>query len=100
MSHITTKDGVKLHVKEWGQGRPVIMAHGWPLSADTFDDLSLAVADAGMRAISYDRRDTSGRQAAKGIAQAKLIEYDNAPHGLFASHKDRLIADVIEFLDH
>jgi len=56
MSHVTTKDGVKLYVKDWGQGRPVVMAHGWPLSADSFDDLAVAIADAGMRAISYDRR--------------------------------------------
>ena len=56
MSHITTQDGTKLYVKDWGQGRPVVMTHGWPLSADSFDDLSLAIADAGMRAISYDRR--------------------------------------------
>jgi len=271
MSYATTRDGVRLYVKDWGQGRPVVMTHGWPLCADTFDDLSMAIAEAGMRAISYDRRgfgrseqpwdgydydtladdlssvleqtaaqdvtllgfsmgggevarymsrhhgkrarqavlvssivpymlqtddnpkgveqavfddmtqamkndrakfwsgffkdffgvditnypvsgevidwarsmsmqaglkptlacakafattdfradlaafniptliihgtadkivpiDTSARQAAKGIAQAKLIEYDGAPHGLFASHKDRLIADVIGFL--
>jgi len=56
MNQVTTKDGVKLYVKDWGQGRPVVMAHGWPLSADSFDDLSMAIADAGMRAISYDRR--------------------------------------------
>ena len=56
MSYITTKDSVNLYVKDWGQGRPVVMMHGWPNSADTFDDLSLAIADAGMRAISYDRR--------------------------------------------
>lgn len=56
MSYITTKDKVQLYVKDWGQGRPVIMAHGWPLSSDSFDDLSMAIADAGMRAISYDRR--------------------------------------------
>ena len=56
MSHITTPDGVKLYVKDWGQGRPVILMHGWPLSADSFDDMSCAIADAGMRAISYDRR--------------------------------------------
>ena len=37
-------------------GRPVVMMHGWPLSADTFDDLAMAVADAGLRAIAYDRR--------------------------------------------
>ena len=56
MSHIKTKDDVKLYVKDWGKGRPVIMMHGWPLSADSFDDLSIAVANAGMRAIAYDRR--------------------------------------------
>ncbi len=56
MSYVTTKDGFKLYVKDWGAGRPVVMTHGWPLSADSFDDLSMAIADAGMRAISYDRR--------------------------------------------
>ena len=56
MSHVKTKDGVNLYVKDWGSGRPVIMMHGWPLTADTFDDLALAVAGAGMRAIAYDRR--------------------------------------------
>jgi non-heme chloroperoxidase len=56
MSYITTRDDCKLYVKDWGTGRPVVMTHGWPLSADSFDDLSVAIADAGMRAISYDRR--------------------------------------------
>ncbi len=56
MNHITTKDGTQLYVKIWGHGHPVIMMHGWPLSADSFDDLSLAIANAGMQAISYDRR--------------------------------------------
>lgn len=56
MSFVNTKDGVKLYLKDWGQGRPVVMAHGWPLSADSFDDLAMAIANAGMRAISYDRR--------------------------------------------
>ncbi len=56
MGTVTTKDNCKLYVKDWGSGRPVIMMHGWPLSADSFDDLSMALADAGLRAISYDRR--------------------------------------------
>ncbi len=56
MSYVTTEDGTKLYFKEWGKGRAVVMAHGWPLSADSFDDLSVAIAEAGMRAISYDRR--------------------------------------------
>lgn len=56
MSYITTRDDVKLYFKDWGKGRPVVMMHGWPLSSATFDDLSMALADAGFRAISYDRR--------------------------------------------
>jgi pimeloyl-ACP methyl ester carboxylesterase len=56
MPYVTTKDGVRLYTKDWGRGRPVVMMHGWPLSSDTFDDLSMAIADAGMRAIAYDRR--------------------------------------------
>jgi pimeloyl-ACP methyl ester carboxylesterase len=56
MSFVKTHEGVKLYVKDWGEGRPVIMLHGWPLSADTFDDLAMAIANAGLRAIAYDRR--------------------------------------------
>ncbi len=56
MAFITTKDGTQLYYKDWGKGRPVVLIHGWPLSSDSFDDLSQALADAGMRAIAYDRR--------------------------------------------
>lgn len=56
MAYITTKDNVRLYYKEWGSGRPVVLLHGWPLSADTFDALGLVLADAGMRVIAYDRR--------------------------------------------
>ena len=54
--YLTTKDGTKLYVKDWGKGRPVILIHGWPLSADSWDDQAMVIADAGMRAIAYDRR--------------------------------------------
>ncbi len=56
MSYITTRDNNKLYVKDWGAGRPVILIHGWPLSADSWDDQAAAIADAGLRAIAYDRR--------------------------------------------
>ncbi len=56
MPYITTQDNTKLYVKDWGTGRPVILIHGWPLSADSWDDQAMAIADAGMRAIAYDRR--------------------------------------------
>lgn len=56
MPMIKTRDGTDLYVKDWGAGRPVILLHGWPLSADSWDAQAMAFADAGYRAISYDRR--------------------------------------------
>jgi pimeloyl-ACP methyl ester carboxylesterase len=56
MPYITTRDNTKLYLKDWGSGRPVILIHGWPLSADSWDDVAMAIANAGFRAIAYDRR--------------------------------------------
>ena len=56
MQYVTTTDETKLYVKDWGTGQPVILLHGWPLSADSWDDQAMAIADAGYRAIAYDRR--------------------------------------------
>lgn len=56
MPMIKTRDGTSLYAKDWGQGRPVILLHGWPLSADSWDDGALVLAEAGYRAIAYDRR--------------------------------------------
>src|SRR5262245_18702739 len=56
MRFVTTRDGTELYVKDWGTGRPVVLMHGWPLSSDTFDELASALADAGLRAVAYDRR--------------------------------------------
>ncbi len=56
MNTVTTADKTELYVKDWGNGQPVILLHGWPLSADSWDDHAMALADAGYRAIAYDRR--------------------------------------------
>ena len=56
MNYVTTADKTKLYVKDWGSGRPVILLHGWPLSSDSWDDQAMAMAQAGYRAIAYDRR--------------------------------------------
>lgn len=220
MAYITTRDNAKLYVKDWGSGKPVILLHGWPLSADSWDDQAMAIAQSGMRVIAYDRRgfgrseqpwdgynydtlsddladvikatgatdaaiigfsmgggdrahffasffkdfygtdfalnppsqellewsrtvsmqaslkatlacaeafattdfrpdlpsfsvptliihgtqdktvpiDAAGRAAARGIAQSKLIEYDGAPHGLFATQKEQFTSDLLAFL--
>lgn len=56
MRVVTTSDNTKLFVKDWGSGRPVILLHGWPLSADSWDDQAMAIAESGYRTIAYDRR--------------------------------------------
>ena len=56
MPYVTTRDKQNLYVKDWGTGRPVILIHGWPLSADSWDDVAVPLADAGFRTIAYDRR--------------------------------------------
>lgn len=56
MPFIETKDGVQLHVKDTGKGRPVVLIHGWPLTGDMFEYQSLALLEAGYRVITYDRR--------------------------------------------
>ena len=56
MANLTTTDGTRLRYKELGEGRPVILIHGWPLSADSWDPIMMKLADNGYRAIAYDRR--------------------------------------------
>ena len=56
MPMIETRDGTWLYVKDWGKGNPVILIHGWPLSSDSWDPIAEALANAGHRVISYDRR--------------------------------------------
>jgi non-heme chloroperoxidase len=53
---ITTKDGSKIYYKDWGAGQPVVFSHGWPLSADAWEDQMVFLASHGYRAIAHDRR--------------------------------------------
>jgi non-heme chloroperoxidase len=53
---VTSHDMTDIFYKDWGSGRPVVFSHGWPLSADAWDNQLFAVATAGHRAIAHDRR--------------------------------------------
>jgi non-heme chloroperoxidase len=55
-AHVTTTDGTQIYYKDWGTGQPVVFSHGWPLSADAWEDQMFFLAARGYRCIAHDRR--------------------------------------------
>ncbi|WP_312738577.1 alpha/beta fold hydrolase [Atlantibacter hermannii] len=53
---ITLRDGSYLYFKDWGSGQPIVFSHGWPLTADAFEDQMLFLGQQGYRVIAHDRR--------------------------------------------
>jgi len=53
---VTTTDGTEIFYKDWGVGQPVVFSHGWPLTADAWDDQMWYVVSNGFRAVAHDRR--------------------------------------------
>ncbi|MEO7054442.1 MAG: alpha/beta hydrolase [Rhizomicrobium sp.] len=56
MPFITTRDGTEIFYKDWGSGKPIVFHHGWPLSADDWDNQMLFFQHKGYRVIAHDRR--------------------------------------------
>jgi non-heme chloroperoxidase len=56
MATITTTDGTEIFYKDWGSGQAIVFSHGWPLSADDWDNQMLFFLNHGYRVIAHDRR--------------------------------------------
>ncbi len=90
---ITTKDGTRIFYKDWGpkNAQPVVFHHGWPLSADDWDNQMLFFLSQGYRVIAHDRRghgrsdqtDTGNEMdtyAADVAELARALDLKNAIH--------------------
>ncbi|BFO18687.1 hypothetical protein SHKM778_50750 [Streptomyces sp. KM77-8] len=93
MGTVTTPDGTTIFYKDWGprDGQPIVFHHGWPLSADDWDNQMLFFLSHGYRVIAHDRRGhgrssqtSSGHEmdtyAADVAALAGALELRDAVH--------------------
>jgi len=85
MSMLKLKDGTKLFYKDWGpsDAQPIVFSHGWPLSADDWDNQLLYFRSKGYRVIAHDRR---------GHGRSSQPDFGN--------DMDTYVADLTELTDH
>lgn len=84
MSMITTQDGTEIFYKDWGpkDAQPIVFHHGWPLTADDWDNQMMFFLDEGYRVIAHDRRghgrssqtDTGNEMDTYAADVAELVE--------------------------
>lgn len=85
-----TASPVRLHVEDsGGTGRPVILIHGWPLSADSWKAQVPVLRDAGYRVIAYDRRGFG-----RSDKPADGYDYDTLAADLAGLIEERDLKDV------
>ncbi|GEO01144.1 non-heme chloroperoxidase [Novosphingobium sediminis] len=84
-STITTKDGTQIFYKDWGpkEARPIMFHHGWPLTADDWDNQMMFFLQAGFRVIAHDRRG-----------------HGRSSQTFSGNEMDTYAADVAELTDH
>jgi non-heme chloroperoxidase len=85
MNSITTKDGVQIYYKDWGNGQPIVFHHGWPLSSDDWDAQMMYFLSHGYRVIAHDRR---GHGRSSQTATGNEMDTYAADVAQLASHLD------------
>jgi non-heme chloroperoxidase len=85
MSTITTKDGVEIFYKDWGQGQPIVFHHGWPLSSDDWDNQMLFFVQRGFRVVAIDRR---GHGRSSQVSEGHDMDHYAADAAAVVEHLD------------
>jgi non-heme chloroperoxidase len=87
MSTITTHDGVEIFYKDWGRknAQPIVFHHGWPLSADDWDNQMLYFVDQGYRVIAHDRR---GHGRSTQVSEGHDMDHYAADAAAVVAHLD------------
>jgi non-heme chloroperoxidase len=94
MSKITVKDGTEIYYKDWGTGQPIMFHHGWPLSADDWDNQMLFFELRGYRVIAHDRRghgrssqtDTGNDMDTYAADAAAVVEHLDLKNAIHVGH--------------
>jgi non-heme chloroperoxidase len=108
MPYFTTADGTRLFYEDWGDGHPIVMVSTWAMSSGMRENQVPFLTQHGLRCVTYDRRGTrrsdlpSDGYDLDALADdlAALMDHPglrDAAHGLFVTHKDELIADLLAF---
>lgn len=85
MATFTVSDGTRLYYKDWGSGQPIVFHHGWPLSADDWDNQMLFFLHQGYRVIAHDRR---GHGRSSQVGHGHEMDTYAADIAALAAHLD------------
>ncbi|MCA0207762.1 MAG: alpha/beta hydrolase [Proteobacteria bacterium] len=87
MAYVTTSDGTDIFYKDWGpkEAQPIHFHHGWPLSADDWDNQMLFFLEQGFRVVAHDRR---GHGRSAQVSDGHDMDHYAADASAVAEHLD------------